>query len=267
MRIFLGLLLVVAVSGDEEVKFVEDRIFMSILDSSVLLECPCSNRNENKDFRWQKEGPEKTTVFSSSNFSELYKGRAKIFVAQDRYNCSLLLTNITVNDQGKYRCSFYSHETYNRFFVYLKVQAFYRVCQKNSASNLNDSSSAKDFHCDVAGHYRDAEIQWYLDSQLLTNSSTTSITYTYSLEDPTGLHIFSSKLTTELKGTSEPKCDVKAKGISTELESSCDSKHEKLKQTVIKDFRIPFKVIPIFVVLGFSLVLWWRWKRTERLPR
>lgn len=91
-----------------------------ILGDNVLLPCPCQNRNL-KEFRWQKEKPSSALVFSDNNFSESYKGRAKIFQSEDNDNCSLLLNNITADDQGKYRCSFTVGDIYNRLYIYLNV--------------------------------------------------------------------------------------------------------------------------------------------------
>ncbi|KAK2839934.1 hypothetical protein Q5P01_013674 [Channa striata] len=271
MRTLLGFLLVVAVSGGEGVTDKDEETFESILDGSVLLQCPCPNRDEKSDFRWQKEEPDVTLVFlSNSNFSEKYEGRAKIFVAQEKYNCSLLLNNITADDQGRYRCSFFSGGQYIRSFVNLNVYASYSICQKNPDTNRNES--VKVFQCDVKGRYRDAEIQWSLDSQLLTNSSTTSIIHSHALGDSAGLYNFSSKLITEDRGISLPTCDVKVKGLSNRsLIISCES--EPTQQAMhgtpepVLCFKKYLKVIPFVLVIGLSLVLWCRWKRTQRLPK
>lgn len=187
------------------------------------------------------------------NFFGRYMGRAEIFLPENSNNCSLLLTNTTADDLGKYRCSFYSKGIYKKAFVYLNISgesvirhaylqyllghsftheftaelwsnfnsshlspASYNVCQKGD-------SSLKVFQCDVEGRYKEAEIQWNLDGQLLTDSPTTRITHANTLDAPSGLYHFTSKLITKLNGTSSPVCDVKAKGVSTIITSVCAS--------------------------------------------
>ena len=96
----------------------------------------------------------------------------------------------------------------------------YNICQE-SAQNLSSDSGVKVFQCDAAGPYRGAEIQWTLDGKPLTNSDATNITLTIN-DDRAGLRRFTSRLTTKLNGTSEPKCGVKAELFSTII-SDCKS--------------------------------------------
>lgn len=93
--------------------------------------------------------------------------------------------------------------------------ADYNVCQKNISSNL--------FHCNVSGRYEEADIQWTLNGQLLTNSTTTRITHAKALDPASRLYHFTSNLTTKLNSTSTPKCDVKAKGLSAIISSNCEA--------------------------------------------
>lgn len=55
------------------------------------------------------------------DFYGTYKGRGKIFVDKDRVNCSVLLTNITADDQGTYKCMFHQGELFQRLEVNLQV--------------------------------------------------------------------------------------------------------------------------------------------------
>ncbi|XP_078118240.1 T-lymphocyte activation antigen CD80 [Sander vitreus] len=251
MRIFLGVLLVVIVSGDEET------MLTTMLGDSVLLPCPCSERN--LEFHWQMEEPNMTLVFknnnTTSNFYPKYKGRAQIFLYENRDNCSVLFINVTADDQGKYRCSFHRQEEYQRLFVYLNVSAGYTVCQ--TANNL--SGSVKVFQCHVKGRYRKTEIQWILNGELLPKSKTTNITHTYTLDAPTGLYHFNSTLRTELNGTVEPTCHVKAKGISTIITHECVQRNEPHKKDPENARYRYLTIIPIMLLLGLSLLLWRRW--------
>ncbi|XP_059199014.1 putative butyrophilin subfamily 2 member A3 [Centropristis striata] len=114
MRVFLGVLMALIVKGDERVD--------GILGGSVLLRCNCSERDTAKQFKWQM-GEEKL-VFryngTTSSFNGTYKGRSKIFLSENRENCSLLLTNITADDKGQYICIFHD-EAYQRSEVNLII--------------------------------------------------------------------------------------------------------------------------------------------------
>ncbi|XP_027146527.1 selection and upkeep of intraepithelial T-cells protein 1 [Larimichthys crocea] len=247
MRTFLGVIMVLIVSGDCE-------NVSSILSGSVLLPCSCPERELNDPFYWQKERP-KMLVFKyrngNSTFNDTYKGRGKIFLPEDGKNCSVLLTNVTADDQGQYRCSFNHQGVHRKIFVNLNVYASYSVCQKNFTE------------CHVKGLYRDAEIEWSLDGQPLTSSPTTDIT----LDDSTGLYHFTSRLITSLNGTSRPTCTVKAKGVTPDINHCIHAKEARTDTKTLLPLRYRcLKIIPIVLVLGFFLVLWHRLKFSESKP-
>ncbi|XP_049449267.1 T-lymphocyte activation antigen CD80-like [Epinephelus fuscoguttatus] len=258
MRTFLGVLMVIIVSGDNET-------IKGSLDGSVLLQCNCSERNVNEKLQWQKEKPFMLMVFrhnqTNSVFNERYKGRAKTFLSDNSNNCSILLNNITADDQGIYKCSFYIQETYQRSFVNLSVSADYHVCQNDD----NPSGSGKVFHCCVKGRYGMTEIQWRLDGQLLTNSTTTYITHTDYL-DATGYYYFNSTLSTKLNWTSKPTCDVKAEGVSTNIINDCSTGPSPQQQGSGRYRHLT--IIPITLVLGLSLLVWrYRSNTSRSTPR
>lgn len=95
------------------------------LEGSVLLPCNCLQRNLDEEFLWQREEPRTILVVkntkNTSNYNSGYKDRAKLFLHENSNNCSILLTNITVDDQGRYRCKFYKKKTYMRVFVNLNI--------------------------------------------------------------------------------------------------------------------------------------------------
>lgn len=113
-------------------------------------------------------------------------------------------------------------EMHNFNLSYLSP-ASYNICPPKLPSNLNGNLNVKVFQCDAKGHYGEAEIQWFLDGQLLTDSLTTNITLTKTLNAPAGLYSFTSKLKTNLTGISEPKCNIKAKGMSTIITHVCET--------------------------------------------
>ncbi|XP_030285308.1 uncharacterized protein LOC115588692 isoform X2 [Sparus aurata] len=241
-------------NGDEEMTITGN------LEGSVLLPCNCLQRNLDEEFLWQREEPRTILVVkntkNTSNYNSGYKDRAKLFLHENSNNCSILLTNITVDDQGRYRCKFYKKKTYMRVFVNLNINASYDVCQDDSADNLNANKSGKTFRCNASGHYGEAEIQWKLGGQLLTNSPDTNITHTNTLDDQTGLYQLTSKLITKLSGT--PACDVKAKGLSIVIRDDCTTMTETLINPVDPMRYRYLKMIPIMLVVVFSVVLWRR---------
>ncbi|KAF3843116.1 hypothetical protein F7725_001965 [Dissostichus mawsoni] len=183
------------------------------LEHDVLLPCACSGRNESSEVKWQTEDTEVSNglaVFKHTQtteaFYDKYKDRGKAFLSENRENCSILLTNITAEDQGKYRCIFNIDERYQRPFVSLNI-----------VPTANNSGGV--FKCDVMGRYNTTEIEWELDGELLRNSITTNITQTYNPDDPTGQIRFYSQLITTLNWTSALRCRVKAKDIATYISS------------------------------------------------
>lgn len=77
------------------------------------------------EFKWQMDEPKAILVLTYNNnitlFGNGYRGRAKMFLRENSNNCSVLLANITADDQGTYRCSFYVQRRYTKKFVYLNV--------------------------------------------------------------------------------------------------------------------------------------------------
>lgn len=94
------------------------------LEGSVLLPCTCLQRNLDKEFLWQMEEPSWILVVkhvkNTSDFLGGYRDRTKLFLHENN-NCSILLTNITAGDQGRYRCKYYKKETYMKVFVNLNI--------------------------------------------------------------------------------------------------------------------------------------------------
>lgn len=103
----------------------DDETITGVLDDSVLLPCTCPERNLDKEFKWQMEEPNMMLVLKhnspASVFYGRYRGRARVLLDESSRNCSLLLTNITADDVGKYRCVFYSQGKYKKFFVNLNI--------------------------------------------------------------------------------------------------------------------------------------------------
>ncbi|XP_068457883.1 butyrophilin-like protein 10 [Clinocottus analis] len=248
MRTFLGVLLVVVVSGD-------DRTVLGVLEDSVLLPCSCLELDE--EFKWQMMEPQQMLMYKyNKTMSNRYEGRIKAFHTENSNNCSVLLTNVTAEDQGTYRCIFHSEDTYQTSNVYLKVSASYSVCQTTSSL----SGGVKVFQCDVSGRHREAWIQWSLHGQPLTNLTGTKITHTNCTDALTGLYHFNSTLTTKHNWTSEPTCDVKTEHISTTFSSDCGKTHAKYKENPNspQDVRFWMKIIVVgmFGLVLLLLLLW-----------
>ncbi|XP_029979874.1 uncharacterized protein LOC115411811 [Sphaeramia orbicularis] len=256
MIALVGVLLVVSVSGDDQVE--------GILGDSVLLPCSCSGRDTTQPMKWQMN--EQFRVFKNVNnvseFNETYEGRARVLLES---NCSLVLTRIKKEDRGKYQCICHINERYKDFPVHLTVVAHFNVCQRSETVISPEGENEKVFHCAVSGHDKEAKIQWYngsLDGQQLLNSSETTITHTYNLNTVNGLNIFSSKLVTHLN-TLKPKCDVKSEDVQTTITETCSGSIGQVVQptqepNMNRDRNII--IIPFVTVAGLCVVLW-RWRK------
>ncbi|XP_067459914.1 uncharacterized protein si:dkey-192g7.3 isoform X1 [Thunnus thynnus] len=144
MKTFLVLLMVLIASGEEE------KTINGILEDSVLLPCSCPNRNSNKVFKWQMEKPKMTRVFQydegTPNSLDRYEGRIQTFVAENSKNCSILLTNITKDDQGKYNCIFHEEDKYTRRSVNLNLSGKSHQRQSKQTSNQPTGSVSSMTH-------------------------------------------------------------------------------------------------------------------------
>ncbi|XP_034417588.1 butyrophilin subfamily 3 member A2 [Cyclopterus lumpus] len=242
MRTYLGVLMLVFVSGD-------DTTILGVLEESVLLPCTCLDLDEEFKFKWQMEEPNLMLMYMYNKSSNRYTGRTQIFQTEKGNNCSVLLTNITAEDQGRYKCIFRSLGTYQKSHVYLNVSARYSVCQTKDSL----SGGVKVFQCNVTGRYREARIQWTLHGQPLTDLTKTKITHTNNTVN--GLYHFNSTLSTKLNWTSEPTCDVKANHISTTLSSGCAGKTEKnVRNPNSSQVRVWLKIIPV-MMFGLCILL------------
>lgn len=100
------------------------RVISGCLEETVLLPCACTH-NLAMEFKWQMDEPRAILLLkydkNISSLGDSYKGRAKMFLPEQSNNCSVLLANITADDQGKYRCRFYDQERHIKKFVYLNI--------------------------------------------------------------------------------------------------------------------------------------------------
>lgn len=244
MRILVGVLLaIVRVSG-------QDDTIHGFIGGSVLLPCNCTNINLTRGFQWQMETPNTKEIYRYSKAPEGEVDRITTYVNDDKNNCSILLANITANDQGKYRCSFLTQdEEYESSFPSLTISAKFNVCQKG-------------FKCDVEGLYGDAQILWILDGQSLTNSPTVRIINSSTRGDQ--LHRFTSELISNVTINSNLTCSVSAGSMSADITAFCKPDpnpvaEEIFEPTEQKNNRIYFLTIPFFLVLiilaaiGFKL--------------
>lgn len=103
----------VSPAGDDEVTI------NGILGESILLPCDCPNRVLSSELVWQME--EKCGIYKNSIINTSCKSQAKVFVDEHSSNCSLLLTNITADDEGKYRCNFVADDVYKYSLIYLNI--------------------------------------------------------------------------------------------------------------------------------------------------
>ncbi|XP_066527641.1 uncharacterized protein [Hoplias malabaricus] len=76
---------------------------------SVLLPCSCTDpKTKPLSVKWQRVDSGGTEV---SNGTELYKDRVHMFNETQPANLSLLISNITKEDQGTYRCTIHNNQS------------------------------------------------------------------------------------------------------------------------------------------------------------
>uniref|UniRef100_UPI0037E9954F uncharacterized protein n=1 Tax=Semicossyphus pulcher TaxID=241346 RepID=UPI0037E9954F len=254
MRALLGLFMALFVAGDDDPT-------EAFLGGSILLQCSCEAINSTQAFQWQKEKPNREMVFKyPTSAYDTYTDRVKTFLDEEenKNNCSILLSNITAEDQGTYKCYYYklNHSSVSMDHLNLKVSASYDVCQKNS--------SAMEFQCDVKGRFGEAEIQWISDGMLLTNSATTNISHNYTWNAATGQYHFNSRLISKLNITSEPVCVVKANIIPVVIRRNCEpvdpEKHTQHHVWM-------YSIIPLMLVPGLFLAFlccWYLQRKGEK---
>ncbi|XP_035385197.1 polymeric immunoglobulin receptor-like isoform X2 [Electrophorus electricus] len=72
---------------------------------SVLLPCSCIElHNEPESFTWKKYNPNRNTWDVISSESEQYRNRVQLNTAHSPGNLSLLISHLTEEDEGDYRC-------------------------------------------------------------------------------------------------------------------------------------------------------------------
>uniref|UniRef100_A0A3Q2QUL4 Ig-like domain-containing protein n=1 Tax=Fundulus heteroclitus TaxID=8078 RepID=A0A3Q2QUL4_FUNHE len=79
------------------------------LGDDVLLPCNCADRDLKEGFKWQTENPP-SLIFKVKPTEEInwgnYKTRVQMFVNESSNDCSILLKNITEDDNKTYTCRF-----------------------------------------------------------------------------------------------------------------------------------------------------------------
>ncbi|XP_041739128.1 ICOS ligand-like isoform X1 [Coregonus clupeaformis] len=202
----------------------------AIVEQKVLLQCPCVKRNEKMNIYWQLE--EHTTVLyhdgshNNTTIGNGYENRVRLFLNEDKDNCSLLLSGITVADNGVYKCS-YTANAYVYKNVILHVAASYSVYmdlvsdQASACSGGGEGSGV--YQCKASGGYPEGQIHWELDGHPLVNPSRRDVTH---LDNFTGLYSLTSNLTIELNKGEKLQCVVENTALASNLtsNSSCNQK-------------------------------------------
>lgn len=139
---------------------------------------------------------------SSACLSYLYKQRhvVHLYIRYQRHLFSHPLMNSLRNNN---KCNALSPATFN-------------VCQSNE---INRGV----FQCNATGRYKEAEIQWNVDGQLLTDSPLIEITRQMTLDTPTGTYHYTSTLSIKTNGT--PTCRINASRISVNQATDCPRSH------------------------------------------
>lgn len=86
-------------------------------NSGILLPCNCTNRTD--ELKWQKNI---TLLYFNGSITEKYQGRITEHL-NEKKDCSIVLNNITEEDNGSYWCIFKEGEIYSRNTVNLEVKS------------------------------------------------------------------------------------------------------------------------------------------------
>lgn len=218
-----------------------------VVGGSALLNCPCEDRNPSNFLSWQLGDTDRVLhCETGSNITEVgerYADRVKL-----TEGCSLFISNLSVEDEGTYKCSFFHPHFYYTTIV-LNVSASYNVCMDQIPEVSRGGRSM--FQCKASGGYPKGKIQWYLKDKLLHNISKMD----YSEKDPaTGLFDLSSNLTIVLNDSadSQLKCVVETQGMPLQTSSSCGSKPSNF-ETMTQETAVAVSISVILCVIAVLL--------------
>ncbi|XP_036418511.1 polymeric immunoglobulin receptor-like, partial [Colossoma macropomum] len=112
----------------------QDRVIVRSPGESVLLPCSCTDQHTKPvSVKWERVDSGGTEV---SNETELYRGRVHMFNKNLPAYLSLLIFNLTEQDQGTYRCSINNKQSINiRLSIEVKSTA-----EKREITSQSDSS-------------------------------------------------------------------------------------------------------------------------------
>ncbi|XP_046902849.1 phosphatidylinositol N-acetylglucosaminyltransferase subunit A-like isoform X2 [Hypomesus transpacificus] len=203
---------------------------------NVLLNCSC-NRVQDKFRSWQLGT---AIVFHNDTDKhevvERYTGRVSLPSSKD---CSLLISNISVADQGTYTCHVLKPHHVDTD-INLSVSASYHVCMDLVSEETLEVSRGgpKMFQCQASGGYPESKIQWYLNDKPLHNCSRTDRS---RKDNFTGLFYLGSNLTIELNGSADGQitCGIEnqrltdASSCSSDLPESSQEKSQGSTSTVM----------------------------------
>ncbi|XP_028250393.1 butyrophilin subfamily 2 member A2 isoform X2 [Parambassis ranga] len=250
MKLLLGTLMVLMVSG-EDMETVE-----AFLGRDICLPCTCLDRNLSNEFKWQVQKQNESQLIYkqinklASKYGESYEGRVQTFLDQNISDCSILLKNVTAEDQGTYKCIFYQGDQYNNPAMNLRVYSHRSVLQY---APLILGKGDKVFRCDVKGGDSETMIQWRQAGQVVESSPLIEISTTRTQHAPTGLFNLKSELKTKLSWTPEPECEAIPHPAVT----------EPYKSDIVRTHTYTLLPLLFVVVVGSVLILHYRWKNTE----
>ncbi|XP_020316050.1 ICOS ligand isoform X4 [Oncorhynchus kisutch] len=237
----------------------------AIVGQNVLLQCPCKKRNERMDMKWQLE--DHTTVLhhsgshNTTNIGEGYQNRVSLFQNEDKDNCSLLLSGITVADNGMYKC-FFQTETLVYIHITLHVIASYSVCMYQVLDQASMGSGWGErfvvYQCKANGGYPKGQIHWKMGGHPLVNTSRRDETH---LDNATGLYSLTSILTMDRSQGEKLQCMVENTDQASKLNSTCKEKPVYIRESLLES---PDKVavaagvsvsVVVMLVAGVLLVI------------
>ncbi|XP_076872564.1 V-set and immunoglobulin domain-containing protein 1-like [Brachyhypopomus gauderio] len=121
MQVCVYLLLVLHAADGCTLDHHSERGIVGYAGESVLLPCSCTNTHTRPErFIWEKHNTHTNTWDVISSESEQYRNRVQLGTAHSPGNLSLLISHLTEEDEGQYRCNIKENE-YRYITLYVSV--------------------------------------------------------------------------------------------------------------------------------------------------
>lgn len=184
-----------------------------------------------------------------------YKGRTQNFLENDEQNCSLLLFNASLLDEGTYECFYYTtHLTNNKIVLEIAANYTERQC-----SSIGGNRTHGTYQCGATGGYPKGHIKWLLNGQPVPSTSD------FQRENQQGLFNMSSTLV--VATGAEVVCVVENPRLSKEVDVLCTTGTSRSVVHHPETASITGSVVgALGGLIGVGTILLWKRRRCPHQP-